>query len=196
MTFIFLVAYHLLFVMYSNLAYAAFIFYLYSFFFHSPRWRFVLQIEISAKYNSPLYFCFLSLFFSITLPAVRISLKFFKCGTQDFTDPGLLKIRRTLTGLSLWICLHKCFCNIDCLLRVAGKKGKESARGTMGRGMTPGSRLFPLSIVPHALSFFFFLSIIAIFTGIPSGSLCGGEIAHYVTHASNGWQNVARIDSP
>ena len=33
-----------------------------------------------------------------------------KCGTQDFTDPGLLKIRRrTLTGLSLWFCPHKCF---------------------------------------------------------------------------------------
>ena len=181
MTFIFLVAYHLLFVMYSNLAYVAFIFYLYSFFFHSPRWRFVLQIEISGKYNSPLYFCFLSLFFSITLPAVRISLKFFKCGTQDFTDPGLLKIRRTLTGLSLWICPHKCFCNIDSLLRVAavaslccgeaGKKGKESARGTMGGGMTPGSRLFPLSIVPHALSFFFFFFRLLLFLqGYPAGA--------------------------
>ena len=32
----------------------------------------------------------------------------FKIGTQDFTDPGLLKIRLTLTGLSLWFCLHKC----------------------------------------------------------------------------------------
>ena len=35
-----------------------------------------------------------------------LSLKF---GTQDFTDPGLLNIRRTLTGLSLWFCLHECF---------------------------------------------------------------------------------------
>ena len=33
----------------------------------------------------------------------------FKFGTQDFTDPGLLKIRRTHTGLLLWFCLHKCF---------------------------------------------------------------------------------------
>ena len=32
-----------------------------------------------------------------------------KFGTQDFTDPGLLNIRRTLTGLSLWFCPHKCF---------------------------------------------------------------------------------------
>ena len=32
-----------------------------------------------------------------------------KFGTQDFADPGLLKIRRTLTGLSLWFCLHGCF---------------------------------------------------------------------------------------
>ena len=36
-----------------------------------------------------------------------------KYGTQDFTDftilLGLLKIRWTLTGLSLWFCLHNCF---------------------------------------------------------------------------------------
>ena len=32
-----------------------------------------------------------------------------KFGTQDFTDPGLLKILLTLTGLSLWFCLHKYF---------------------------------------------------------------------------------------
>ena len=35
-----------------------------------------------------------------------------------------------------------------------------------------GSRLFPRPIVPHALSIF---SIIAVFIGIPSGSLYGGE---------------------
>ena len=35
-----------------------------------------------------------------------------------------------------------------------------------------GFRLFPLPIVPRALSIF---SIIAIFIGIPSGSLCVGE---------------------
>ena len=40
-----------------------FISYLYLFFFYSPRWRFVLQTEISGKYNSPHYFCFLSKFF-------------------------------------------------------------------------------------------------------------------------------------
>ena len=71
---IILVAYHYLFAMYSNLAYVTFILYLSSFFFYSPRCRFVLQTEISgmhAKCNSPLYFCFLY-FFSITLPAVRI----------------------------------------------------------------------------------------------------------------------------
>ena len=32
-----------------------------------------------------------------------------KFGTQDFTDPGLLKILLTLTGLSLWLCLYKYF---------------------------------------------------------------------------------------
>ena len=29
-----------------------------------------------------------------------------KFDTEDFTDPGLLNIRLTLTGLSLWFCLH------------------------------------------------------------------------------------------
>ena len=49
---------------------------------------------------------------------------------------------------------------------VVGKlaKKKNKARGTVG--------LFPLPIVPSALSIF---SIRAIFTGIPSGSLCGGK---------------------
>ena len=52
-----------------------------------------------------------------------------------------------------------------------GEKGKESARDTMGREREKrGSRLFPLPIVPCALSIF---SIIAI--GIISWSLCGGE---------------------
>ena len=43
----------------------------------------------------------------------------------------------------------------------------------MGRGKREeSSRLFPLPIVPRSFSIF---SIIAIFIGIPSGSLCGGE---------------------
>ena len=41
--------------MHSNLAYETFIFYLYSFFFKSPRWRFVLQTETSGKYNFVLF---------------------------------------------------------------------------------------------------------------------------------------------
>ena len=55
----------------------------------------------------------------------------------------------------------------------AGEKEKDSARGTMGRGMRE-ERLppFPLPIVLGALSIF---SIIAIFIGIPNRSLCGGE---------------------
>ena len=37
----------------------------YSFFLHSPCLRFVsVQTEISGKYNSPLYFCFIFLYFS------------------------------------------------------------------------------------------------------------------------------------
>ena len=63
MTFIFLVAYHFLFATYSNLAYVTFIFYLYSLFFYSPCWRFVLQTETLGKYNALFYFCFISLFF-------------------------------------------------------------------------------------------------------------------------------------
>ena len=82
--FIFLVAYHFLFAVYSNLPSVTFIFYLYSFFFHSPRWRFVvLQTEISGKYNSPLYFSFLCIFFSITLPTVRINLLFYAPWSTD-----------------------------------------------------------------------------------------------------------------
>ena len=33
--------------------------------------------------------------------------------TQDFTDPDLLTIRGTLTGLSLWFCLRKCSWNFQ-----------------------------------------------------------------------------------
>ena len=32
-----------------------------------------------------------------------------KFGIEDFTDTDLLMILLTLTGLSLWFCLHKCF---------------------------------------------------------------------------------------
>ena len=56
----------------------------------------------------------------------------------------------------------------------AGEKEKESARGMMERGKRGrkrGSRLFPLPMVPRALSIF---SIIAIFIGMPCGSSCGG----------------------
>ena len=49
-SFIFLVAYHFLFAMYSNLAYVKFIFYLYSFSFHSPCWRFtVLNLKFGIQ---------------------------------------------------------------------------------------------------------------------------------------------------
>ena len=48
----------------------------------------------------------------------------------------------------------------------------------MGRGK--GSRLFPLPIVPRALSIF---SIITIFIRIPSESLCGGESCLNMSHS-------------
>ena len=51
-----------------------------------------MQTEISGKHNSPPYFVLLFLFFSITLPPVRI----------NFTNPGLLKIRSRLTLTGLW----------------------------------------------------------------------------------------------
>ena len=91
--------------MYSNLVYVTFLFYLYSLFFYSPRWRFVLQTTLF----------FVLLFYLFYLSSCRkdqftvLSLKF---GTQDFTDRGGLKFRWTRTGLSLWFCPHKWFCYI------------------------------------------------------------------------------------
>jgi len=40
----------------------------------------------------------------------QFTVLFLKFGVEDFIDPGLLKIRRILTGLSFWFCLHKRFC--------------------------------------------------------------------------------------
>jgi len=54
-------------------------------------------------------------------------------------------------------------------------ESKRERTGNDGKGEERReaiSRLFLLPIVPRALSIF---SIIAIFIGIPSGSLCGGE---------------------
>ena len=60
-----------------------------------------------------------------------------------------------------------------CVMGRLGRK-KKRARGERWEGEREkrGCRLFLLPIVPRALSIF---SIIAIFIGIPSGSLCGGE---------------------
>ena len=55
--------------------------------------------------------------------------------------------------------------------REAGKRKKESARGTMGRGKRR-SQVFPSSHRPPRAFYFF---IIAIFIRIPSGSLCGED---------------------
>ena len=55
-----------------------------------------------------------------------------------------------------------------------GERKRERA-GNDGKGeerRESFSRLFPVPIIPRALSIF---SIIAIFIGIPSGSHCGGE---------------------
>ena len=56
-----------------------------------------------------------------------------------------------------------------------GEKKKRQRAGNNGKGeerKEAFSRLSPLPIVPRALSIF---SIIAIFIGIPSRNLCGGE---------------------
>ena len=60
-----------------------------------------------------------------------------------------------------------------CVMGRLGRK-KKRARGERWKGGREkrGFRLFPLPIVPRALSMF---SIIAIFIRIPSGSLCGGD---------------------
>ena len=112
MTFVFLVAYHFLSAMYLNLAYATFIFYLYSCFFYSPRWRFVLQTEISGKYNSSLYFVLSLFFLSITLSCRKdqftvLSLKFGKkyCLTWPQENINWLWSGAVLRRL-LWIILQ------------------------------------------------------------------------------------------
>ena len=55
--------------------------------------------------------------------------------------------------------------------REAGEREKEDTRGTMGRGKRR-SQVFPSSHRPPRA---FYFSIIAIFIGIHSGSLCGEE---------------------
>ena len=56
-----------------------------------------------------------------------------KIGTQDFTDPGLQKIRLTLTGLSLWFCLLKCFKNREHMVRSLVRSGNLLATGNKNR---------------------------------------------------------------
>ena len=48
----------------------------------------MLQTETSGKYNSPLYFCFLSLFFYHSCCRKdQFTVLNLKVGTQDFTNP-------------------------------------------------------------------------------------------------------------
>ena len=111
MTFIFLVAYHFLFAMYSNLAYVTFIFYP-----SGIHFSFIAPVEglcCKQKYRANIIHHFIFVlfhyfFYHSSRPKDQFTILSLKFVTQDFTDPGLLKIRRTLTGLSLWFCLHKC----------------------------------------------------------------------------------------
>ena len=61
----------------------------------------------------------------------------------------------------------------------AGEKKKRERAGHdwKGKERRAFSRLFPLPIVPRALSIFFDYCY---FIGIPSGSLCGGESVHAI----------------
>ena len=71
---------------------------------------FVLQTEISDKYYSPFIVVFFIYFsYHSFYDKDQFTVLILKFGIEDFTDPGLLKSRLTLTGLSLWFCLHKCF---------------------------------------------------------------------------------------
>ena len=61
----------------------------------------------------------------------------------------------------------------------AGEKEKERALGMMGRGKR--EEPFPaISLFPSSPARFLFFSIIAIFIGIPSKSLCEGESVHAI----------------
>ena len=95
--------------MYSNLACVTFIFYLYSFFFHSPLEGLCCKQKYRANVIHHFIFVFFIYFFyHSSCRKDQLTVLNLKFGTQDFTDSGLLKIRRTLTGLSLWFWLLKC----------------------------------------------------------------------------------------
>ena len=66
------------------------------------------------KYRANIIHYFISVFFlnvfhHSSCRKDQFTILVLKFGTQDLTDPGLLKIRLTLTSLSLCLCLHKCF---------------------------------------------------------------------------------------
>ena len=79
-----------------------------------------------------------------------------------------------------------------CVLGRVARGKKESARGTMGREKRGSEAHFsPLPIVPRAIYF----SIIVIFIGIPSGSLCAVE-RKYAGFWNISLENVRRAVSP
>ena len=67
------------------------------------RWR--------SKQNKTVKWSFIYLFYHFSCRKDQLTVFNWKFGSQYFTDPDPLKIRRTLNGLSLWFCLHKCFLN-------------------------------------------------------------------------------------
>ena len=79
-------------------------------FFYSPRSGLCCKPKYRANIIHHFIFVFFLYFFyhSSCRKKDQFPVSSFKFGTQVFTDPGLLKIRRTLTGLPwLWFCLPK-----------------------------------------------------------------------------------------
>ena len=84
------------------------------FFFYSPRSGLCCKPKYRANIIHHFIFVFFLYFFyhSSCRKKDQFPVSSFKFGTQVFTDPGLLKIWRTLTGLPwLWFCLPKCICS-------------------------------------------------------------------------------------
>ena len=70
---------------------------------YGRRWR--------SKQNKTVKWSFIYFFYHFSCCKDQLTVFNWKFGSQYFTDPDPLKIRRTLNGLSLWFCLLKCFLN-------------------------------------------------------------------------------------
>ena len=90
-----------------------------------------------------------------------------KSGTQDFTDPRLLKIQWTLTGLSLWFAFTSVFSNLLCLSCHGKTVASELSR-----------KLLQVYKKKSAQSFYYLISTAPLFTitlSAAEASLCRKE---------------------